>query len=128
MVRHLLSLLALACLVSAQSQPDPHQVPVMDGESGPCTVSFTVMDAKGAPVYAARIHVHIEYGFGGMRRLDLEAATNIDGKAQFKGLPKKVKGRTLSFRASQGKLEGTATYDPEKSCGGENSAIMLAQQ
>jgi len=110
----------------AQSQaPNPHEVPVMDGQAGPCSVSFTVTDANGAPVYAAKINVHIEYGFAGVRRLDLQAATNIDGKAQFKGLPKRVKGELLYFKASKDKLEGSATYDPDKGCAGENDSITL---
>ena len=43
--------------VQAQQTPDPHQVPVMDGEAGPCSITFTVTDVKGAPVYDARIPV-----------------------------------------------------------------------
>ncbi|MGH9497828.1 MAG: hypothetical protein ACRD3L_01675 [Terriglobales bacterium] len=105
--------------------PDPHQVPVMNGDAGPCSVSFTVTDEKGTPVYDARIHVHIAYGFGGFRRLDLEAATNVDGKARIKGLPQKVKGGILYFHGVQGKREGEATYDPAKNCGGINSSIVL---
>ena len=112
---------------SAQQSPDPHQVPVMDGEAGPCSVGFTVTDGKGAPVYDARIRVHMAYGFAGVRRLDLEAATNVDGKTQFKGLPEKVKGGTLTFRASQGKREGSAVYDPAKNCGGQQSSIVLSE-
>jgi hypothetical protein len=107
--------------------PDPHQVPAMDGEAGPCSIAFTVTDIKGAPVYDARIRVHIAYGFMGVRRLDLEAATNVDGKTQFKGLPEKVKGGTLMFRASQGKREGSAIYDPAKNCGGQLSSIVLSE-
>jgi hypothetical protein len=108
-----------------QQAPDPHEVPVMDGEAGPCSVGFTVTDAKGAPVYDARIRVHIAYGFAGVRRLDLEAATNVDGKTQFKGLPEKVKGGILMFRASQGKRDGSAIYDPAKNCSGQQSSIVL---
>jgi hypothetical protein len=111
--------------VHSQQTPDPHQVPVMDGEAGPCSVAFTVTDAKGAPVYDARIRVHIAYGFAGVKRLDLEAATNVDGKTQIKGLPEKVKGGILTFRATQGKREGTATYDPAKNCSGQQSSIVL---
>ncbi len=92
-----------------------------------CSVAFIVTDPKGAPVYDARIKVHIEYGFAGVRRLDLEAATNVDGKTQFKGLPKKVKGGILYFRAAKGELEGSATYDPQKNCSGQNSAITIAE-
>jgi hypothetical protein len=109
----------------AQQTPDPHQVPVMDGEAGPCSVAFTVTDVKGAPVYDGRIRVHIAYGFAGVRKLDLEAATNVDGKTQFKGLPEKVKGGTLLFRATQGKRDGSAIYDPAKNCTGQQSSIVL---
>jgi hypothetical protein len=116
-------------LMSAQSQqtPDPHQVPVMDGEAGPCSVGFTVTDVKGVPVYDARIRVHIAYGFAGVRRLDLEAATNVDGKTQFKGLPEKVKGGTLMFHASQGKREGSAIFDPAKNCSSQQSSVVLSE-
>ena len=114
-------------LAHGQQTPDPHQVPVMDGEAGPCSISFTVTDIKGAPVYDARIRVHIAYGLMGVRRLDLEAATNVDGKTQFKGLPEKVKGGTLMFRAVQGKREGSAVYDPAKNCGGQQSSIVLTE-
>ena len=120
-------LLVAAMLMRAQQSPDPHQVPVMDGEAGPCSIAFTVTDVKGAPVYDARIRVHIAYGFAGVRKLDLEAATNVDGKTQFKGLPEKVKGGALMFRASQGKREGSATYDPAKNCSGQQSSIVLTE-
>src|SRR5579862_81152 len=99
-----------AGMAQGQQMPDPHQVPVMDGEAGPCSISFTVTDEKGAPVYDARVRVHIAYGFGGFRRLDLEAATNVDGKTLIKGLPKKVKGDILYFHGTQGSREGDATY------------------
>jgi len=111
-------LVAGLTLAHAQQVPDPHQVPVMDGEAGPCSVAFTVTDVNASPIYDARIRVHIEYGFAGVRRLDLEAATNVDGKTQFKGLPQKVKGGTLYFNASKDKLAGAATYDPAKNCSG----------
>jgi len=111
----------------AQQTPDPHQVPVMDGEAGPCSVAFTVTDVKGTPVYDARIKVHIAYGFAGVRKLDLEAATNVDGKTQFKGLPEKIKGGALMFHASQGKRDGSAVYDPAKDCKGQQSSIVLTE-
>lgn len=132
MIRHFTTvflILTLAALALGQTEklPDPHEVPIMDGGAGPCSVAFTVTDPKGAPVYDARIKVHIEYGFGGFHRLDLEAATNVDGKTQFKGLPKKVKGGILYFRAAKGQLSGSATYDPQKNCDGGSNAITLAQ-
>ena len=127
LIRLLFAVSLLSIPMSAQNPPGPHDVPVMDGQAGPCSVAFTVADVNGAPVYDAKVRVHIEYGFAGARRLDLEAATNIDGKAQFKGLPKKVKGQLLYFHAAQGQREASATYDPEKSCGGENDSIVLRE-
>lgn len=128
MIRAFFAVVLLSVITSAQNQPDPHEVPVMDGQAGPCSVAYTVTDSNGAPVYDARIRVHIEYGFAGVRRLDLEAATNVDGKTQFKGLPQKVKGKTLYFNASKGNLQGSATYDPEKNCSGESDSIVLTQK
>ncbi len=120
---------AIVALVSmpvrAQQTPDPHQVPVMDGEAGPCSILFTVTDATGAPVYDTRIKVHIAYGFAGVRRLDLEAATNVDGKTLIKGLPDKVKGKVLYFNATQGKRKGAYTYDPATSCDSAKGMIVL---
>jgi len=129
-MRRLILFLLLPVFLFAQAQqvPDPHQVPVMDGEAGPCSVAFTVTDVKGTPVYDARIRVKIAYGFAGVRKLDLEAATNVDGKTQFKGLPERVKGGVLYFRAVKDKLEGSATYTPEKNCSGQSSTIVVAAE
>ncbi len=128
MTRHFLPLVAFALLASAQNQPDPHQVPIMDGEAGHCSIAFTVTNSNGSPVYDARIRVKIAYGFGGVRRLDLEAATNVDGKTQFKGLPEKVKGGVPYFNASKDKLTGSAVYEPAKNCDGQDSTIVLAEK
>ena len=66
------------------------KVPVMDGGAGPCSLELTVNGIDGKPAYAATIKVHIAYGFAGIRRLDLEAGTNSDGKVKFTGLPARV--------------------------------------
>src|SRR5205809_5780433 len=91
-------------------------VPVMDGEAGPCSVELTLTGADGKPVYAAKVKVHIAYGFGGIRKLDLEAGTNSDGKVKFTGLPARVHRPPLQFHASKDDLSGTTTYDPSTEC------------
>ena len=95
--------------------PDPKSVPVLDGGIGPCTADFTVNDPAGAPVYAAKIRVHIAYGFMNARKLDLELGTNIDGKARFTGLPDRLK-HGLYFHASEGDRTGEAFDDPANTC------------
>jgi hypothetical protein len=99
-----------------QSTPAAQKVPVMDGGAGPCSLELTVSTPDAKPVYAATIKVHIAYGFAGVRRLDLEAGTNSDGKVKFTGLPARVRRPPLEFRASKDDLIGVATYDPESEC------------
>jgi hypothetical protein len=60
--------------------------------------------------------VHIAYGFGGIRRLDLEAGTNSDGKVKFTGLLARVHRPPLEFRASKDEFEDIAAYDPSTEC------------
>jgi hypothetical protein len=100
---------------AASSAPDPHAVPVMDGGIGPCTADLTITDSAGAPVYAAKINVHIAYGFLNAHKLDLEQGTNVDGKARFIGLPDRIK-HGFYFRASAGDRSGEAFDDPANTC------------
>jgi hypothetical protein len=107
-------LLIILALALSQT-PDPKSIPVIDGGLGPCTTDFTITDANGAPVYAAKINVHIAYGFMSLHKLDLEVGTNADGKARFTGLPNRLK-RGLYFEASEGDRAGQAFNDPATNC------------
>jgi hypothetical protein len=113
------TLLAVALSISSFSQtptpPDPKSVPVVDGGIGNCSYDFTVTDTDNAPVYAAKIKVHIAYGFMYARKLDLEIGTNIDGKARFTGLPERTK-RGLFFEASADDRTANAFVDPATTC------------
>ena len=100
------------------------KVAAVDAGAGPCSVEFTVKDAKGAPVYSAKVRVHIAYGFMGMRKLDLEVGTNSQGNARFDGLPDKVK-QALIFHASEGGREGSVSYAPSKNCASAHETIAL---
>src|SRR5579864_2481845 len=112
-----MKILFLALLLSpalAQT-PDPHSIPAVDAGVGQCTADLTITDAENKPIYAAKVKVHIAYGFAGARKLDLEVGTNVDGKARFTGLPDRVK-KGLFFEASEGDRTGNAFDDPTKTC------------
>jgi hypothetical protein len=113
----------------AQTSPsaDPKSVPEIDGAIGSCSADFTVTDAAGAPIYNAKINVHIAYGFGSFHKLDLEVSTNADGKARFTGLPNRLK-RPLTFHASEGDREGEITDDPEKTCKAQFTLALQKKQ
>jgi len=121
---------AVLASVSAAAQAAPavnsHAVPSVDGGIGSCSVVFTVTDGKGAPIYLAKVKVHISYGFLGAHKMDLEVGTNVDGKARFEGLPSKAK-EALHFLASKDDKEGSAFYDPNKDCNGKHDIVLLKQ-
>jgi len=102
----------------------PQKVPVMDGDAGPCSLELTVNGIDGKPAYAATIKVHIAYGFAGIRRLDLEAGTNSEGKVKFTGLPARVHRPPLEFNASKDDRSGTATYDPSAECAAKHDIAL----
>ncbi len=128
-----LGLVASVCLVLSSHAQDTkttaaetaasHTIPVIDGAIGTCTANFTVTDDNAAPVYDAKIRVHIAYGFMYMRKMDLEIGTNIDGKARFTGLPARTKDG-LAFQASKADRAGTAFVDPSTSCKADLTVVL----
>ena len=125
MLRVLCSIVVAVPLLS-EAQSHNEKVPVIQGGAGPCSLELTVRGVDGKPVYAATVKVHIAYGFGGMRRLDLEAGTNSDGKVKFAGLPDRVQRPPLEFHASKDEYEGVTEFDPSKECEARH-AITLAK-
>jgi hypothetical protein len=107
---------ALTCFSANAPAESSEKVPVMDGGAGPCALEMTVNGPDGKPVYDATVKVHIAYGFAGIRKLDLQAGTNSNGKVKFKGLPSRVSRPPLDFQATKGDMQGTITYDPETEC------------
>ena len=127
-------LLAVGFVFGAQGQNSASQagagpqisakVPVMDGGAGPCALEMTVLDGDGKPVYDATVKVHIAYGFAGVRKLDLQAGTNSDGKLKFAGLPSRVHRPPLEFLASKGQREASLSYDPSAECDAEHTVTL----
>lgn len=113
--------LAAPCVARVEAAEN---VPTMDGAVGPCSLELAVNGPDGKPVYAAIIKVHIAYGFGGIRKLDLEAGSNSDGKVKFTGLPAAVHRPPLEFRAVKDDLEGVTSYDPAEECQGKHRITL----
>ena len=121
----LLAAFILFCVAAfAADTPNPHVVPSIDGGLGPCSIEFTANDATNAPLYNAKIRVHIATGVLGIKKTDLEVGTNVDGKAKFTGLPDKTKF-PLEFNAQQDDLTATFTYTPAKGCRPQQESITL---
>ena len=102
------------------------QIPVVDGALGSCRADFTVKDASDKPVYNAKIHVLIKYGFFSKRKTELEVGTNSDGKASVTGLPNTPK-RPLEFSIKSGTVEKTVTDDPSENCNAKFDVTLSVQ-
>jgi hypothetical protein len=123
-----LCLIAAVCLVPSSYAQDAktaaaHIIPAIDGAIGTCTANFTVTDAAAAPVYDAKIRVHIAYGFMYLHKMDLEVGTNVDGKAHFTGLPARTKDG-LTFQASKADRAGTAFVDSSTTCKADLTVVL----
>jgi len=91
-------------------------VPVIDGGAGSCSVELTVNDQAGKPVYAAEVKVHLVYGFLGLRKLDLTAFTNEQGRVNFTGLPARIHDGPVEFTAKKESHNGSVKWDPVDGC------------
>jgi hypothetical protein len=115
-------------IAQAPSETKSPDVPIMDGGAGPCSLLLTIRAPDGKPVLGVNVKVHIAYGFAGVRKLDLEAYTNADGKLKFTGLPSKVKDPPLQFQATKDQLTGVATYNPAGECEAQHDLPLTAQK
>jgi hypothetical protein len=96
-------------------QAQEQEVPVVRADIGPCSADFTVTDSESKPLYDAKIHVQVRYGFLSKRKTDLEVGTNSDGKARFEGLPEKAK-KPWVFHIRHEKLSKSVAQDPASEC------------
>jgi len=107
-----IAFLVLCVPVLANNSPE---VPVVDGGVGSCRADFTVKDEAGKPIYNAKIHVTLKFGFLNLRKTELEVGTNGDGKARFTGLPDSPK-KPLEFQIKSGTVSKSVTDDPSTTC------------
>jgi hypothetical protein len=107
------------------AQPEQAQdVPSINGDSGPCSAEFTVVDTDGKPVFSALVKVHIAFGFAGTHKLDLSVYTNAQGKTKFTGLPARVRKPPVEFHATKDQLSGVATVNPETNCSAKQDIVI----
>ena len=102
------------------------EIPVVDGGLGSCRADFTVKDGSDKPIYNAKIHVTIKYGFLSKRKTELEVGTNSDGKASVTGLPNLPK-KPLEFSIKTGTVEKTVTDDPSDNCNAKFDVTLKVQ-
>ncbi len=112
------AILVFTLAVWAQT-PAPQNPPApaneISADLGPCSAQFKVTDLAGKPIYNAKIAVQIKYGFMAKRKLDLEAATDANGKVKFVKMPGEAR-RPITFRISFGQETAEIGFDPATTC------------
>lgn len=88
----------------------------ISADLGPCSADFHVVDMVGKPIYNAKIHTQIRYGFLSKRKLDLDVATDASGKARFINLPSQLKKPPLTFLVTSDGERAELSYDPATNC------------
>jgi hypothetical protein len=106
-----------ACAAVVPSVPaSPAEVPHVSAGVGPCTADFLVTDTSNKPIYDAKVHLKITYGFMGKRDQELDVGTDSDGRARMEGLPDKLKKPPMVFTIYQGTVSQTVSGDPQINC------------
>jgi hypothetical protein len=108
-------ILLITAGISADALAGTNEVPVIDAGMGSCTADITVMDSGHHAIYKANISTRIRSGFAGVKKLDLEVGTNIDGKARFTGLPERSRDM-LQLTADYEGRSNTVLLDSQKDC------------
>ncbi len=110
-LRHCCWVLILLVAATAAVAEEPE----ISADIGACWIDFTVTDAAAKPVYLAKIHTIIRYGFMSKRKMDLELSTDANGKGKFTGLPHDVK-KPIEFTVTYKDQHKTVTHDPATNC------------
>jgi hypothetical protein len=116
-------ILLITAGISSGAQAGTNEVPVIDASMGSCTADITVMDSGHHAIYKANISTRIRSGFAGVKKLDLEVGTNVDGKARFTGLPDRPRD-VLQFTADYEGRSNTVLLDSQKDCHATLSAFL----
>lgn len=120
-MRFSLLTLIVATAVGAAAQQPAHAasqsapVPEISADLGSCSADFNVADMAGKPIYAARVHTLIRYGFLNKRRTELEAYTSADGKVRFTRMPDQA-SKPIPFDISYQGDTAHISYDPSTAC------------
>lgn len=87
----------------------------ISAELGGCSALITVTGADSKPLYGAKMTTRIQYGLMGVKRLDLEAYTGVDGTVKITSLPETLK-KPMYIHISKGGMEEMVEFKPNLRC------------
>ena len=90
---------------SAQSVAAAVAPAEISADMGTCSALITVTGSGSKPIYGAKVTTRIQYGFLGVKKLDLEAYTGADGKLRITNLPEVLKKPMYIYISKDDKQE-----------------------
>jgi hypothetical protein len=99
-------------IAATQSAAEPSEI---SADLGPCSALITVTDADAKPIYGAKVTARVQYGFMGVKKLDLEAFTGQDGTVKITRLPETLK-KPMVIHVDKGDKGDQVEFKPALRC------------
>jgi hypothetical protein len=87
----------------------------ISADLGSCSALITVTGPAAKPVYAAKVAARVQYGPFGVKKLDLEAFTGVDGQVKLTHLPETLK-RPMTIHIIKDDKEEAVDFNPAVRC------------
>ena len=97
---------------ATDSQAAPSEI---SADLGPCFALITVTGADSQPLYGAKMTTRVQYGFMGVKKLDLEAFTGADGKVKITRLPETLK-KPMIIHITKDDKSDQVEFKPAERC------------
>ena len=100
---------------SAQSAPQAVKSTEISADLGPCSALISITGSDSKPVYGAKVTTRIQYGFLGIKKLDLEAFSGSDGLVKISNLPETLK-KPMFIHIHTSEKEEMVEFKPDLRC------------
>jgi len=87
----------------------------ISADLGPCSALIAVSGPGSKPIYGAKVTTRIQYGVFGVKKLDLEAFSGVDGRIKITNLPESLKKPMYIHITKDGKQE-VEEFKPDLNC------------
>lgn len=100
------------CTALDPNAPDPAEI---SADLGPCSALIAVTGADAKPIYGAKVTARVQYGVMGIKKLDLEAFTGVDGKVKITRLPESLK-KPMLIHVNKDDKSDQVEFKPTERC------------
>ena len=100
---------------STPSAPGAVSTAEISADLGTCSALIIVTGTDSKPIHSAKVNTRIRYGLLGVKRLDLEAFTGVDGQLKITNLPEALK-KPMYINIQKDNKQETVEFRPDIHC------------